>query len=319
MPPRSTPEPTTEPVTEPVTEPGLTATLVAVVVGVVGDTPYVLTAGERDGLPALPAGPLESGHRSLQAGLRSWVERQTGLTLGFVEQLYTFADADRAGDGRVVSVGYLGLTRLRDPGPQWRPWYELFPWEDRRGDDAPGTRELLGRLRDWSAPSGADDGEAARRRLRCALTFGLEDSPWVPELTIQRYELFYEAGLVGESPDADGWDPASGQPMLHDHRRIVATAVSRLRAKLQYRPVVFELLPESFTLGRLQSTVEALAGQRLHTQNFRRLITQQELVEETGERTSDTGGRPARLFRFRREVLDLRAVAGTRLPAVRKQ
>ena len=308
--------------TRSTSEPTVTATVVAVVVGVAGDTPYVLTAGERDGLPALPAGPLESGHRSLQAGLRSWVERQTGYELGFVEQLYTFADADRATDdgsgaGRVVSVGYLGLTRLRDPGPQWLSWYDLFPWEDRRADLPATTGSLLEGLQAWAAGRDADDDEAARRRLRCALTFGLEGRPWLPELAIQRYELFYEAGLVGESPGERA--PGSGRPMLHDHRRIVATAVSRLRAKIQYRPVVFELLPESFTLGRLQSTVEALAGQRLHTQNFRRLITQQELVEETGERTSGTGGRPARLFRFRREVLDLRAVAGTRLPAVRKE
>ncbi len=303
----------------PATESDLTATLVAVVVGVVGDTPYVLTAGEEDGLPRLPAGPLESGHRSLQAGMRSWVERQTGYGLGFVEQLYTFADADREGSGRVVSVGYLGLTRLRRPGPEWLAWYDLFPWEDRRDGVSADSEHLLQRLAAWSAADDGDPGQGARRRLRCALTFGLEDRPWLPDLAIQRYELFYEAGLVRESPGPHEGVPGSGRPMLHDHRRIVATAVSRLRAKLQYRPVVFELLPESFTLGRLQSTVEALAGQRLHTQNFRRLITQQELVEETGELTTGTGGRPARLFRFRREVLDLRAVAGTRLPAVRKQ
>lgn len=300
-------------------EPALTASLVAVVVGVVGDSPYVLTAGEPGGRPELPAGPLESGHRSLQAGLRQWVERRTGHGLGFVEQLYTFADAGRVADGRVVSVAYLGLTRLRDPGGAWLSWYDLFPWEDRREGVPAGTDDLLVALAAWADADGPDSPEAARRRLRLALTFGLEGRPWVPELTIQRYELLYEAGLLGESPGVRAPHPASGRPMLHDHRRIVATAVSRLRAKLQYRPVVFELLPESFTLSHLQSTVEALAGQRLHTQNFRRLIEQQELVEETGERTAGTGGRPARLFRFRREVLDLRAVAGTRLPAMRRQ
>ena len=52
-------------------------------------------------------------------------------------------------------------------------------------------------------------------------------------------------------------------------------------------------------------------------QNFRRLIDQQDLVEETGEVTSETGGRPAKLFRFRGEVLAERAVAGSKLPVVR--
>ena len=102
--------------------------------------------------------------------------------------------------------------------------------------------------------------------------------------------------------------------MNHDHRRILATGIARLRAKIKYRPVVFELLPPSFTLLQLQHCVEALAGQRLHKQNFRRLIDQQGLVEETGEMSTETGGRPARLVRFRREVLLERAVAGTKLP-----
>jgi hypothetical protein len=109
----------------------------------------------------------------------------------------------------------------------------------------------------------------------------------------------------------------AGQRMAHDHRRILATGVARLRAKIKYRPVVFELMPPSFTLLQLQRAVEALAGRPLHKQNFRRLIDQQGLVEETGEVAAATGGRPAKLFRFRREVLLERAVAGTKLPLSR--
>ena len=71
--------------------------------------------------------------------------------------------------------------------------------------------------------------------------------------------------------------------MRHDHRRILATGIARLRAKIKYRPVVFELMPPPFTLLQLQRAVEALAGRLLHKQNFRRLIEQQGLVEETGE------------------------------------
>jgi hypothetical protein len=102
--------------------------------------------------------------------------------------------------------------------------------------------------------------------------------------------------------------------MLFDHRRIMATGIARLRAKIKYRPVVFELMPPRFTLLQLQRSVEALAGRLVHKQNFRRLIEQQELVEETGAMASATGGRPAKLFRFRREVVDERAVIGTKLP-----
>ena len=91
--------------------------------------------------------------------------------------------------------------------------------------------------------------------------------------------------------------------MILDHRRILATGIARLRAKIKYHPVVFELMPDTFTLLQLQRCVEALAGRLVHKQNFRRLVEQQELVEETGQLSQDTGGRPAKLFRFRRDVL----------------
>ena len=105
--------------------------------------------------------------------------------------------------------------------------------------------------------------------------------------------------------------------MRYDHRRILATGLARLRAKIKYRPVVFELMPPDFTLGHLQRAVEALAGRPLHKQNFRRLVDQQGLVEETGTVTAGTGGRPGKLYRFRREILLERAVAGTKLPLAR--
>ncbi len=125
---------------------------------------------------------------------------------------------------------------------------------------------------------------------------------------LDRYELLYEASLVDEAwrdrgePLPPGFAQL-GRPMAFDHRRILATAIGRLRGKLKYRPVVFELLPESFTLLQLQVTVEALSGRRLHKQNFRRLMENAGLVEGTGHLSTGSSGRPAELFRFRREVL----------------
>ena len=151
------------------------------------------------------------------------------------------------------------------------------------------------------------------RRNRVAINFGLDDHAWNEELVLQRYETLWEAGLVPES----GGNATPGQPMAHDHRRILATGIARLRGKIKYRPVVFELMPPTFTLGQLQRAVEALAGRRLHKQNFRRLMEQQDLVEETSGMATETGGRPAKLFRFRRTVLAERAVAGSKLPLAR--
>jgi hypothetical protein len=290
------------------------AELIALLVAVSKGEPLVLTIG---GSSALPSGPFQTSHRSLQSGLRRWVEEQTHHALGYVEQLYTFADHGRAGDGgHRISVSYLGLTRQgagpAEAGTAWRGWYEYFPWEDHRaGVPSVIGDVLLPALTAWAA----DDD---RRRQRVAITFGT-DGRWNEELVLQRYELLYEAGLVPEAVRDSGVAAAvvPGRPMVLDHRRIMATGIARLRAKIKYRPVVFELMADSFTLGQLQRTVEAIAGRVVHKQNFRRLIEQQELVEETGETTVATGGRPAKLVRFRRAVLDERNVSGSKLPLAR--
>lgn len=293
--------------TRPGTAAETTAELIAVIVAVTNGDPRVLTIDDGD---ALPSGPFELTHRSLQAGMRSWVEQQTHHPLGYVEQLYTFADRDRTPSGlRMVSVSYLGLARearvSHQAGVSWQSWYRYFPWEDRR-DGNDGLSDAMGvRLRSWA-------GTARDRQRRVGATFG---PTWNEELSLQRYELLWEAGLVKESPEAS--EPVVGMPMRHDHRRILATGIARLRAKIKYRPVVFELMPPSFTLGQLQRAVEALAGRRLHKQNFRRLIEQQDLVEETGSMAAETGGRPAKVFRFKRDVLTERAVAGSKLPLTR--
>ena len=301
----------------------IAAELIAVIVAVTDDAPRVLTL---ENARALPSGPFQTVHRSLQAGLRQWVEEQTHHPLGYVEQLYTFADQDRTATGverRVISISYLGLTRearaRAGDTVSWQSWYRYFPWEDHREQgSAIVTERIAPFLRRWT--DAADDSATRRdRRQRADITFGLNGSLWNEEMVLQRYELLYEAELLAES-SAFGIEasmPIPGEPMLHDHRRILATALARLRAKIKYRPVVFELMPPHFTLLQLQRMVEALAGRLLHKQNFRRLIDQQELVEETGETTAETGGRPAKLFRFRREVQVERAIAGTKLPLSR--
>ncbi len=290
-------------------------------VAVTNGEPRVLTT---DDARALPAGPFELSHRSLQAGLRAWVEEQTHHPLGYVEQLYTFADGDRSDESgaRVMSVSYLGLTReAGETGVAqvgWQDWYRYFPWEDRRmGTPALVEELIVPRLAAWCEDH-ADTAVRARRRQRAAITFGLDGSPWNEDMVLQRYELLFEAGLVPEAARRGGGGAVvPGEPMRHDHRRILATGIARLRAKIKYRPVVFELMPAQFTLLQLQLAVEALAGRGLHKQNFRRLIEQQALVEETGEMATGTAGRPAKLFRFRRDVLLERAIAGSKLPLSR--
>ena len=310
---------------------GLTAAIVAVEDG----EPAILVAGDdetgepRAGLPFGPFDPL--AHRTFEIGLRAWVEAQTGLRVGYVEQLYTFGDRGRhagpADEAHMVSVGYLALTRMpetaagsKKAGAGFEPWYRFFPWEDWREKRPAILDDIIEHLSRWTAPPHGELGRALGWRERLRLCFGVGGSPWDEEKVLDRYEMLYEAGLVEEAkrdgrPAALSRDklPALGEPMRFDHRRILATAIARLRAKLKYRPVVFELLPGEFTLTDLQRTVEAISGRHLHKQNFRRLVEAGALVEPTGEMSTQTGGRPAALFRFRRSVLQERPAPGLRV------
>ena len=139
---------------------------------------------------------------------------------------------------------------------------------------------------------------------------------------LERYELLLEAGLVGEpAENGDGghvlaeWrqPPRLCHPLLGDHARVLASAIGELRRSVKCEPVIFELMPDVSTLFELQKTVEAILGPHLHKQNFRRLVETAAVVEPTGEMSTTTGGRPAALFRFRREVLAERRAAGLRL------
>ena len=308
----------------------------ACVVTLADDTPRVLVVSRdkaktqlSDGLPFGPFEP--EHHRTLEIGLRNLVREQTHLSLGYVEQLYTFGDRGRhelaPGEGaRVVSVGYLALTRQSaQSAANFRNIYDFFPWEDWRSERPVIIDTLIRpRLDAWAKLAGPP-----ARHERARLCFGFDGLHWDEEKVLERYELMYDAGLVLEArrdgralpataPSAD--DQARfGDAMLFDHRRILATGMGRLRGKLKYRPIVFELMGPTFTLLDLQRTVEAISGIRLHKQNFRRLVETSGLVERTGKRSTKAGGRPAEEFRFRREALRERPALGVKVPLQRTQ
>jgi hypothetical protein len=308
---------------------GLNAAIVAV-----ADRQPLILVVNGDTLPFGPFDPL--AHRTFETGLRAWVAEQTALKLGYAEQLYTFGDRGRhavPGDvgPHLVSVGYLALTRISDEpsealaraGASWRRWYDFFPWEDwRDGRPAVLDETLLPALARWAAePASGGPPRPLGRRERVRLAFGEDGARWDEEHALDRYELLYEAGIVAEA-ERDGRKAASGHPSLaagvtmrFDHRRILATAISRLRTKLKYRPVVFELMADEFTLTELQRAVEAISGRHLHKQNFRRLVEGGALVEPTGKTTQQVRGRPAAMFRFRREILKERPAPGFRFRA----
>lgn len=314
-----------------------TTEVVAVLVAITDHIARVLTVDQGK---LLPNGPLMPLHRSLQAGVRQWVEEQTQQPLGYLEQLYTFVDTNRRNiDGHaLVYVSYLGLvqetqTQALQSKALWRDWYDYFPWENHL-DGMPSIIMdfIVPVLLEW-ANTAEDSIVQQRRRQRIGLCWGLseaflasgqlpdsqsvseqdnESREWIAEHVLLRYEMLYEAGLIPEAPNyppnhqavvlPEDWSQRIGVPMYYDHRRVIATAISRLRAKIEYRPLIFGLMPDVFTLSQLQQSVEALSGVRLHKQNFRRLLDSQNLVMETGESSSAQRGRPAKLYRFRHDI-----------------
>ena len=327
--------------------PAIVIGLSAVIVALHDGEACVLTVAPKDPRPALGTGRLPSveglpfgpfdpeGQRTFELALREFVTRQTRFELGYVEQLYTFGDKGRdapladvgAGGARVISVGYLALAPAaldtHAPDTAWSNWTRFFPWEDWRSGRPTLIDEVIApALAGWA-------GCSAERQDRARLMFALGGAPWNEERVLDRYELLYEAGLAPEAGRdralADGATPvearvtslAMGRPMISDHRRILATGLGRLRGKLKYRPIIFELMGEAFTLSALQRGVEAVAGVPLHKQNFRRVVERTGLVEGLGRMDAGAAGRPAELFQFRRDRVAAQPALGLSLPRLR--
>lgn len=297
----------------------------------------------------LPSGDFGQAESSLDRALRTSVTSSTGLTLGYLNQLATFVGqaADRAddhgsdgpdndthsgpGSATCLTVGYLALvhTEAKPAGlahqtakarPGWVSCYTYLPWEDwRNGRPSMISSSILPRLTAWADRAGPDSTSLAEDRHRqIQICFG-NTHAWDDERVLERYELMQAAGLFSTpatpafAADGRARDENMGRPMAGNHRRILAAALGRLRSKLRYRPVIFELMAHDFTLFELQRTVEGIIGPHLHKQNFRRLVESMGLVEATGAIKTHTGGRPAKLFRFRPGVVLEQAAPGMRV------
>src|SRR5215470_11659923 len=119
-------------------------------------------------------------------------------------------------------------------------------------------------------------------------------------ITVAYYALVSQNQTLRAGTDAADaqWFPVSDLPPLaFDHRKIAEYAHERLRNKLDYTNVGFELLPKKFTLTELQLVHEAILGQALDKRNFRRKIIQKGIVKPTKE-WQQTGRKPAQLYRF---------------------
>ena len=139
-------------------------------------------------------------------------------------------------------------------------------------------------------------------------TFGAPNrDPRTRVITVAYFALVPQDSVThhpGEEATETTWHSVySLPPLAFDHAEIVDYAFTRLRYKLEYTAVGFQLLPNVFTLSDLQKAYEIILGEQLDKRNFRRKILSAEILQETGERRQSTEGRPAMLYCYRDDAV----------------
>ncbi|HLO48597.1 MAG TPA: NUDIX domain-containing protein [Kamptonema sp.] len=171
----------------------------------------------------------------------------------------------------------------------------------------------------WALPGGfvrlEETLEAAARRelreetsienvfLEQLYTFGdVDRDPRDRIVTVAYYALInLLEHRIEAKTDATGaaWFPTTKKPPLpFDHEQILATALARLKSKVRYEPIGFELLPKKFSLTQLQKLYETILEQELDKRNFRKKILNMELLVALNETEQNVSHRAARLYKF---------------------
>lgn len=222
-----------------------------------GEQLQVLLALGPSGQWELPGSLVPLG-KSLEATATESLLHMTGLREAYLEQLYTYGEAERSGPGRErqVSVVYFAIIPAGAAGAHMDKDARQARWFP-----------VEGVLRGMAQPAAAGEGK-------------MPSEPAAAEAV----HAEVEGGL------------AEGQ------QEVVAYGLRRLRYKLEYTAVGFQLLPEQFSLSQLQQTYEMILGETLDKRNFRRRILQAGIIEETPHRRSGEG-RPARLYRYRPDAV----------------
>lgn len=172
---------------------------------------------------------------------------------------------------------------------------------------------------EWALPGGfvrmSESLEAAARRelqeetgienlfLEQLYTFGEVDrDPRDRVVTVAYYALvnLWEHRIYATTDASDAaWFPVSEMPPLaFDHSKIVQMALARLKGKVRYEPIGFELLPKKFTLSQLQKLYETILEKKLDKRNFRKKILSMNLLVELNEVQTNVAHRAARLYQF---------------------
>lgn len=216
---------------------------------------------------ALPGG-FVSMDENLDAAAYRELAEETNVTNVYMEQLYTFGEVGRDKRTRVISIAYMALT----PRDNIRPI---------AGDDAEDVA--------WFS---VEKRQVSDTRHEIVISSAELDLRYVYTVDI----TFRKNGVVSV-PIPKIHATEENSRIAFDHIEMINTGIDRLRNKVEYMPIAFNLVPEKFTLNEIQKVYEVILGKKLVKQNFRKWVDK--FVEELDEKQEEVGHRPATLYRYR--------------------
>ncbi len=234
-----------------------------------GNHPYM-------GQWALPGGFVTVAE-SLEEAARRELKSETNVDNVYMEQLYTWGDVDRDPRTRVISSSYMALadsTKLN-----------ILAGDD--ADDAKWFNLKFSLNQDKKTVTEA--GAISEKQYSIELWNGAETlSAAVKVIETVEGKVIKKSREVAES-----------KGIAFDHAKMIEYGMERLRNKIEYTDIAFNLMPELFTLSELQQVYEVILGRELLAAAFRRKIAG--MVIETDQFTKDAGHRPSKLYRFNRD------------------
>lgn len=231
-----------------------------------GDHPYI-------GQWALPGGFVTESESIDEAALRE-LKTETNIDTIYMEQLYTWGDVKRDPRTRVISCSYMALI-------------DSSSFEVKAGDDADDAMWFNVKYSVFEEKKILlERGFVYEKLVKLTLSNEMDTLEVIVKV-IERYEG-RAVRVEREIMDSTG--------IAFDHAKMIEYAVARLRNKIEYTDIAFNLMPELFTLSELQQVYEVILGKELLAAAFRRKIV--DMVVETNQFTKDAGHRPSKLYRF---------------------
>lgn len=228
---------------------------------------------------AIPGGFVNMDE-SLEEGAKRELKEETSVENVYLEQLYTYGDVNRDPRTRVISSVYMALVNSDKINVQ-------------AGDDASDARWFSV---DYKLTSRTVDKEKKETKDRYKIILNSDDVTITSE--IENIETYVNGHKERETKIIDKGD------LAFDHCKIIGYAIERLRNKIEYTDVAFNLMNEYFTLSELQQVYEIILDKELLKANFRRKIN--DYVIETNKYSDKKGGyRPSKLFKFNYENVNI--------------